>query len=332
MVEILNHLYKLLANSDYLLTLAAVFAAVALSVGALTLLWSRRRAFKGRFSRFVRPEGGRIVAETRSRLLPEQGGQGFVSRVTAPLHAAMEPTGELGKKEVRAVLLQAGFRSQRAYRNFLALRGFCAVVFPVAYAVVAFTYRLTPQMLLVGLALTLAGFYLPLWCLKLLVNQRKARIGRALPDALDLMVVCAEAGLGLDMILKKVGEEIRPVSEDLSDELFLTNLEIQAGKPREESFKNMAARTGVPEINSLLSVLAQASRFGTSIAQTLRVHAEEMRIKRRQTAEEKAATLAVKMLFPLLVFIFPSIFIVLLGPAGIKIYRVLFPALSGGGG
>ncbi|MDW7711803.1 MAG: type II secretion system F family protein [Deferrisomatales bacterium] len=333
MVRFLNELYRLLENADYVLVLAAVFASVALAVGALTFLWARRRVFRARFERFVRPEGGVAAPESRSRLLPEPGGQGgFVARVTAPLQAVAEPSGEVGRREVRTLLFQAGFRSQRAYRSFLALRGLCAGVSLFAYLVAAFAYRLSPQMLFVGLALAAAGYYLPLWGLRFLAGQRRARIGRGLPDALDLMVVCAEAGLGLDLILKKVGEEIRPVCPDLSDELFLTNLEIQAGKPREESFKNMALRTGVPEVNSLLAVLAQASRFGTSIAQTLRVHAEEMRIKRRQSAEERAATLAVKMIFPLAVFIFPSILIVLLGPAGIRIYRVLFPALAGGGG
>jgi len=144
------------------------------------------------------------------------------------------------------------------------------------------------------------------------------------------MVVCAESGLGLDMTFKRVGEEIRPISKNLSDEYHLTIMEIRAGKTRSDSFRNMAMRTGVQEVNNLMTILIQASRFGTSVAKALRVHADAMRIKRRQIAEEKAAKVAVKLVFPLLFFVFPALMIVLAGPAFIKVFRVLLPALSGG--
>jgi tight adherence protein C len=152
-----------------------------------------------------------------------------------------------------------------------------------------------------------------------------------LPDALDLMVICVQAGLGLDLTFKRVGEEVRPLSKDLSDEFHLTNLEISAGNSRDESLKNMALRTGVPEIRNLLNILSQAGRFGTSVASALVVHTEDMRKKRSMIAEEKAAKAAVLMLLPLLVFIFPALMIVLLGPAGIKIATLLLPVMGGGG-
>jgi len=330
MGSLLNRLYGVVGHADYLLLLTLVFTAVGLVVGTGAFLLLQRNTFRGRLRRYHRSQG--LDGTSPGRLLEDKGDFGFVTRVATPLHGAVAPSNQAERTKIRGILVQAGFRSQRAYLNYLTLRLLCAALFPVTYLLVVFTYQLSVDMLLIGLVLTLAGFYLPLWCVRYLAYRRRARIWKALPDALDLMVVCAEAGLGLDLILRKVGEEIRPMSADLSDELYLTNLEVQAGKSRDEAFKNMALRTGVPEVKSLLSVLAQASRFGTSIAQTLRVHADEMRTKRRQVAEEKAATLAVKMLFPVVMFIFPALFIVLIGPAGIRMVRVLFPVLTGAGG
>jgi len=148
-----------------------------------------------------------------------------------------------------------------------------------------------------------------------------------LPDALDLMVVCVEAGLGLDMTFKRVGDEIQSLSQDLSDEFYLTVREIRAGRNREECFRNMAVRTGVAEVGNLMTVLNQTNRFGTSLAKALRVHADSLRVKRRQIAEERAAKASVKLVFPLVVFVFPAMFIVLAGPAVIRIFKVLLPAL-----
>jgi tight adherence protein C len=133
------------------------------------------------------------------------------------------------------------------------------------------------------------------------------------------------------MTFKRVGDEIRPLSKDLSDEFALTTLEIRAGKSRDEAFRNMALRCNVPEVGNLMTVLSQTSRFGTSLATALRVHADAMRVKRRQIAEEKAAKSTVKIVFPLVLFIFPAIFVILIGPGAIRIIKVLFPILSGQG-
>ena len=157
------------------------------------------------------------------------------------------------------------------------------------------------------------------------------RLGSGLPDALDLMVVCVESGLGIDMTFKRVGDEMRPLCKDLSEEFTLTNLEVRAGISREDAFKNMNLRIGLSEVNSLMTILTQTSRFGTSLATALRVHADSMRIKRRQMAEEQAAKSAVKLIFPLVLFIFPAIFVVLIGPGAIQIIKYLLPALGGGG-
>jgi tight adherence protein C len=146
------------------------------------------------------------------------------------------------------------------------------------------------------------------------------------------MVVCVESGLGIDMTFKRVGDEMRPLCKDLSEEFTLTNLEVRAGISREDAFKNMNLRIGLSEVNSLMTILTQTSRFGTSLATALRVHADSMRIKRRQMAEEQAAKSAVKLIFPLVLFIFPAIFVVLIGPGAIQIIKYLLPALSGSGG
>jgi tight adherence protein C len=159
-----------------------------------------------------------------------------------------------------------------------------------------------------------------LW-LMLRTSSRKTRIFEALPDALDLMVVCVEAGMGLDAAVTQVGEELKLTHRDLSEEFKLLNLELRAGKSREAALRNLAVRTGVEEVNSLVTLLVQTDRFGTSVAQALRVYSDSFRTKRFQKAEELAAKLPVKLVFPVVLFIFPSLFIIILGPAAISIYE-----------
>ena len=152
---------------------------------------------------------------------------------------------------------------------------------------------------------------------------------QGLPDALDLMVVCAEAGVGLDAAIHRVGEEMALNNKSLSDEFKVMSLELRAGKQRRDSLKDLAMRTDLEEVNNLSSMLIQTERFGTSIAQALRVHADVMRVSRFQRAEEVAAKLPVKLLFPMIFFILPSLFITILGPAVIRIFRTLLPGLGG---
>jgi tight adherence protein C len=154
-------------------------------------------------------------------------------------------------------------------------------------------------------------------------RRRQKELQRTLPDALDLLIVCVEAGLGLNQALQRVAEEIRHVSALTSDELSLVNYEIRAGVPREEALRNLGERTGVADIRSLIAMLIQTDRFGTSIAQALRVHSDTVRTKRRQRAEEAAAKTTIKLVFPLALCIFPALFVVILGPAMVQIYRTL---------
>jgi tight adherence protein C len=158
-----------------------------------------------------------------------------------------------------------------------------------------------------------------------MAKRRQHRIRLGLPDVLDLLVVSVEAGLGLDQAIQRVGEELAFAHKDLSDELRLINLELRAGKARSEALHNLGERTGVDEVISLVAMLAQTDKFGTSVAQSLRVHSETTRTKRRQRAEEAAAKTGVKMVFPLVFCIFPAIWVVTIGPAAIKFVQILFP-------
>ena len=168
-----------------------------------------------------------------------------------------------------------------------------------------------------------AGWIAPSFYVGNRVKSRQREVSHALPDALDMLVVCVEAGLGLNQALVRVSEEIDRVSPVLSEQLVIVNLEIRAGTARDEALRRMADRTGVPEVSSLVSMLIQTDRFGTSVAHTLRVQSNSLRTKRRQRAEEAAAKTAIKLVFPLVFFIFPALFVVILAPAVIQIFEAL---------
>ncbi len=168
------------------------------------------------------------------------------------------------------------------------------------------------------------GFYLPQIALWLMVSSRKKQIFLTLPDALDLLVVCVESGLGLDAALRKVTDEMKDHAKIICEEFALANLQLQMGRSRREVLHDLGIRTGVDDMKALAAILIQADRFGSSIAQALRVQSDSMRVRRRQLAEEKAAKTAVQLIFPLVLFIFPAIFVVLVGPAAIQIQHGLF--------
>ena len=226
---------------------------------------------------------------------------------------------DLGKVQLR--LVQAGYRGGEALPVFLSIRVGCALA--------AFALCMTP--LLVKPSLTLAlpaagfGYVVPGMVLARKAKRRQHRIRLSLADALDLLVVSVEAGLGLDQALARVGQELAFAYPDLSGELRLVNLELLAGKGRSEALRNLADRTGVDDLSSLVAMLVQTDKFGTSVANSLRVFSETLRTKRRQRAEEAAAKTGVKMVFPLVVCIFPAIWIVTIGPAAIRFIQVLGP-------
>ncbi|MGE5359415.1 MAG: type II secretion system F family protein [Bacteroidales bacterium] len=231
---------------------------------------------------------------------------------------------EMGKLRLR--LVQAGYRGDEALAVFFGIR--------LAVALGAFSLCAMPLLIRPNIAFAIGacglGWVLPGIVLARLARRRQHRIQLALPDALDLLVVSVEAGLGLDQAMQRVSDELDFAHPELSQELRLVNLELRAGKARVEALRNLADRTGVEDVSSLVAMLIQTDRFGTSIAKSLRVHSETVRTKRRQRAEEAAAKTGVKMVFPLVFCIFPAIWVVTIGPAAIKMVLVLFPTINKG--
>jgi tight adherence protein C len=220
----------------------------------------------------------------------------------------------------RALLIQAGYKEPRHLSIYVGSRLFAALA---ALGLVLAVSKGSSPLLIVGMSAF--GFILPRFVLKRMIRDRQQRIRLALPDALDLTVICVEAGLALDQALMRVGEDLHHAHPDLSNEFHLVNLEMRAGKPRAEALRNLVERTGVDDIRSLVGTLIQTDRFGTSVAQALRVHSDSLRTERRQRAEEQAAKTTIKMVIPLVLFVLPSIIFVTLGPAVIQLVRTLGP-------
>jgi tight adherence protein C len=223
-------------------------------------------------------------------------------------------------KGLQARLIQAGIYSERAIPLFLGVKLGGLLVLPLL--VLFLLWDTTSQRaLLIGIPIALCtlGYILPNFILSRLISSRRKKIREALPDALDLLVVCVEAGQGLDAAIKRVSEDLQVSSPIISQELLLVNLETMAGLDRQQALRNLGERTGVEELISLCNVLIQSERFGTSIAQALKTQSDYMRTARRQRLEGMAAKTPVKLIFPMLLFIFPAIMVVLLGPAIIRL-------------
>jgi tight adherence protein C len=229
---------------------------------------------------------------------------------------------EMGSLRLR--LVQAGFRRDEALTIFFGMR----VAFSLGLFALFSTSILSRPNIMVALGGLGLGYILPGMLLARMAKRRSHGIRLALADMLDLLVVSVEAGLGLDQALQRVGQELAFAYPALSDELKLINLELRAGKPRSEALRNLADRTGVDDLSSLVTMLIQTDKFGTSVAQSLRVYSETLRTKRRQRAEEAAAKTGVKMVFPLVTCIFPAIWVITIGPAAIKFITVLFPMVE----
>ncbi len=276
------------------------------------------------------------VAQRLSRLMepevPAAEGEGFSSKQKERVRESLASLGKMlpaaaGQQATRAQLqmLRAGFRSPDA---MLVLRGAKVILPLLLMSLVFFTgvYKYSPLFIL--LAAAGVGFMLPDMWLSWRISARQDRLRLALPDGLDLLVICVEVGLGMDQSILRVAEELRIVHPELSDEFKIVNLEMRVGKTRIEALRELARRTGLEDLKTLVAMLIQTERFGTSIAQSLRVHSDELRTKRRQRAEELSAKTTVKMVGPLVFFIFPALMVVLLGPAVISLIRQLLPALK----
>ena len=299
---------------------------IALSVGAAVLFLmelapSRSSAVTRRLEEVQ--AGGTLGTPDviRRRRRQEQA-----ERLTAIIQALGEKV-EVGHRDTSALrmrLIQAGYPNAGAVPLYLGAR----IGLPMAMG--GSLLLLLPALgqpwvnaVLMAVWAALMGFVAPTFIVRSRIAKRQKQMQKALPDALDLLVVCVEAGLGLNQAMVRVAEEIERVSPVLSEQVGLVNLEIRAGTPRDVAFRNLGDRTGVQDIKSLMAMLIQTDRFGTSIAQALRTHADTMRTKRRQRAEEAAAKTTIKLVFPLVLFIFPALFVIILGPALIQIFEAL---------
>jgi tight adherence protein C len=266
----------------------------------------------------------------------ETFGQRWLKRIanlTAPVSKLAAPEEGFEKSAIKLRFTHAGIRNPTAASAFFGIKSVLTLGLPlIAYGLLNLFDALPKgnNLLLVLLLLAALGYYGPNLVLSSMVQSRQREIFESFPDALDLMTVCVEAGLGTESALSRVAEDLAIKSPALSDELRLVNLELRAGADRERALRNLAIRTGVEEVNGFVTMLSQAERFGTSIAASLRIHSDMLRTRRRQRAEEEAAKIALKLLFPLIFFIFPSLMVVLMGPAMIQIYRVMLPTMGGG--
>ena len=311
---------------DYTLYIivALVFVSVLILVIAMSRLLSQREVFVEErlkeMSAAGEPKDLRLMVGPRKDSVLEK----ILGRFSRLVPQTFRPA------DVRSMLVQAGFRRPGAVPAYVGAKLVLAVLVPVIL--------LSPGVILgrgsggfvfLAAALVLLGWFVPNMWVARRISQRKTEITHALPDALDLMVVCVEAGLGLNAAILRVGQETRLTSPALSSELRLVNQEILAGKPRAEALRNLAERTGVDDMKSLVAMLVQTDKLGTSIAASLRIQADSLRTKRRHRAEEAARKVAVKLVFPLVLFIFPELLVVLIGPGMIGLFRALSKVAGG---
>lgn len=307
-----------------LLVLAIVFVALSVASAFLFLADvapSRQASIATRLSEFdttLDPQARETLARRRRQARAE--------KVAALLQILGEQVE--GKHAdisgLRLQLIQAGYPGRAAVPIYLGSRIALPIGLGAASVAILSVLGMTSMAgVLATVWFAALGYIFPSFFVKSRVTRRQKEMQKALPDALDMLVVCVEAGLGLNQALVRVSEEIERLSPVLSEQLSLVNLEIRAGTPRDEAFRNMGDRTGMEDIRSLMAMLIQTDRFGTSVATALRVHADTMRTKRRQRAEEAAAKTTIKLVFPLVLFIFPAMFVVILGSAIIQIYEAL---------
>jgi tight adherence protein C len=292
-----------------------VFSCVALAV--LSLYWV-----------FARPAGTvntRLETMDPSLALVENNPLTVMAeRVAEPINRIV-PISAVDAAKLQKQLLQAGYRSLDAVTAYRAIQITLTVALPTMVAIVCFLLnRPLINFLAWGMIAAALGFYLPRYVVRKITLARQQRITWGLADAMDLMVVAVEAGLGLNAALNRVGEELKELHPDMHYEIELVNLEIRVGRSREEALRNLAERTGVDDIRSFVALLIQADRFGSSIAKAVRVFADSLRTKRRQRAEQAAQKASLKLLIPLTLFLFPVIILVVLAPALFSLYDILF--------
>ncbi|WP_404380121.1 type II secretion system F family protein [Caenispirillum salinarum] len=325
-----------LADPTVLLTpeagvLALVFAAVVLAVYGIAGLRSgvAARRFQRGGGRGARGAAG--APDDDVSLRPDGAFQ-KVEAFLKPYGETLEPQKVEERKRIRLTLLRAGFPQANAITIYYGLRLALAVLLPgllvLALPVVSRQMEMS-EILMLGAGLLALGFYIPSAVVALRVRERAWAVRAGFPDALDLMLVCVEAGMGLDAAINRVAEEIRLAHPVLSEHLRACALELRAGGAREDALRNLADRTGVEEVTAFSTLLIQSQELGTSIGDTLRVYSDDMRYRRMMAAEEKAQRLPAKMILPMAMFLLPAFVLVLMLPAAIRIMRSLFPTMEG---
>jgi len=293
-----------------------LFATVAV---VLTLIgsrfWLRQRAAIDRVRR--------ATAEAREVAHPSLVFHDLVRRLGALLPQSPKDTNTMQKR-----LIRAGYRGPGALKTLYGVKVALALLLPVAASfVVASSEAASEHTLAIVVSAAGVGLFGPNEWVRMAAKRRQKKIRRALPNALDLLVVCVESGLGLDQAIMQCAKELEHAHPEICQEFTLVNLELKAGKRRAEALRNLADRSGVDELKKLVAVLIQADRFGTGVAQSLRGHSEYLRVQMRQVAEEKAAKLGVKLIFPIFFCILPSLFVVTVGPVMVRISRELLPMM-----
>lgn len=308
-------------NSALLIS-GLVFVLVIL-LGFLIFYYSDQYKKRKGISERIRKETADVNKEGFSQ---DGKGRDYFLKMVSGFSKVLSSNKEADISETRKKLLKAGYYHENGVKLFFGSKVCSAFLFLMVFLILNLTVLNTmpKQYFLLCMIFSFAmGFYLPDFYLSQRTRKRKRKIFEGFPDALDLMVVCVEAGMGLDAAIKRVGDEMALKNRILSDEFRILSLELRAGKPRVDALRNLAMRTDLEDVSSLVTLLIQTDKFGTRVAQALRVHSDSMRTKRYQRAEEIAAKLPVKIVFPLVLFIFPALFVPIVGPAIIRIYRVL---------
>src|SRR3990172_5243880 len=317
-----------MVGMDILITLLAFVAVVLLSLGISSYLDYRKERWD--LSKRMRQlnEGFRSVEVTHALTKIKN----YIIGLVGSIGNLIRPKGERELSHLRDTFIKAGYRRETASIIFSGLKTFLIFFLLGTFFLLKFSIFkkiTTVQMISLSVILVALGFYFPNLWLRWKIERRKEKIIEGFPDALDLMIVCVEAWTSLDAAIHRVGDEMKLSNKVLGDEFKLLSLELKAGKDRREALRNLAERMDLEDVSSFVTLLIQTDKFGTSVAQALRVHSEAMRTKRFQKAEELATKLPVKLLFPLILFIFPSLFITVMGPAVIQIFRTLLPRMGG---
>lgn len=302
-----------------LITLSTFICISLIMMGAYWLLYRPQSAATQRLKRLGEKGGGTGPASLPISLEDNRQGAELAERLASPLNRLLPPSAAEAKK-LEKQLMQAGFRSPGAPLMYRALQLFSLAGFPAVVALLcAMTARPLNKAVLFILFAFVIGFAFPRYVLRRMIRTRHQLVRWGLADALDLMVISIEAGLGLNAAMLKVSSELREVHPDICDEFEMANLEMRVGRDREEALRNLAERTGVDDLRSLVAMLIQTDKFGTSIAKAIRAFSDSLRTKRRQRAEQAAQKAAVKLLLPLALFLFPTLFIAILGPAALQL-------------